>query len=74
MEHQSGPPHCSPADGFVAQVIPQELDVAQDGCQVLELPGRQVVEHPHALTERQQAFDEMGPDEAGAPADEGDRT
>jgi hypothetical protein len=73
MKDQLGSPHRTPAYPFVPQVPWYELDVAQDGCQVVWLPRRQVIHNAHPVPQREQALDQMRPDETGASSDECDR-
>ena len=53
-----------------AKIADLEVDSVRDVCQVLAISGRQVVDHTHLVTERQQAIDDVRADEAGAPGDE----
>ncbi len=74
MKHQVGAVHCAAAHGFVPQIAAQELNATQYGRQVRGASGGEIVDHAHAVPQREQTLDEVGPDEAGAPGDEGDRT
>src|SRR5206468_11628731 len=60
--------------GVHALVAPQrsldELDVALDVGEVVAVAGGEVVEHAHLVAALEQAADEIGADEAGAPGDQ----
>ena len=51
--------HRPAADVCVPQVTADEFDLVGDGRQVFGMARREVVDHPHAMTQREQPLDDV---------------
>ena len=75
VEHQRDPGTARSTALRVAQVAAHDLEAAVAAREARgspRLPGREVVEDPHAVAVGEQTLDEVRADEAGAAGDEGE--